>query len=140
MHRIEGRPDGLAPHDQAAEDVGVEVGQARPQPDVRRVRALCLHPDQVLDGLERGEPLAVEEQLAGERGAVERPGVEPFLRHAARYAVASARIGSPVPTAVPVDFGAPEPGAVGDRGAAAGGTPPTALSEHHHAARANWPR
>ena len=58
--------------------------EARPQPDVRSVRRLCLHPDQVLEGRRDRQRRAPEQELPRERRAVERTPAEPVAACAAR--------------------------------------------------------
>ena len=54
----------------------VERAQPRPEPDERFLRFLRLQAAQVRDGVEDRQVGAIEQQLPGERRAVERPGVE----------------------------------------------------------------
>ena len=62
------------PVGERAVEVGrVEVGQPIPQRDVDRRRLLALDGDDPMDGIDHVEPLASEQQLAAERGAVELP-------------------------------------------------------------------
>ncbi len=58
--------------DQAGQLVGVKALQPCPKPDVRRGGGLGLHADQVLDRVFGGEPLAAQQHLSLQRGAVER--------------------------------------------------------------------
>ncbi|OLD98046.1 MAG: hypothetical protein AUG91_09970 [Actinobacteria bacterium 13_1_20CM_4_69_9] len=60
----------------------LETGHARPDPDVRRRRPLCLHPREPLDHRHRGESLALEQQLARERRAIQLAHREHAVRHA----------------------------------------------------------
>jgi hypothetical protein len=55
---------------------GPEAVQPRPQAGVGLERLLRLQPDQVLDGREDRHPGPLQQQLAGQGGPVERPGVE----------------------------------------------------------------
>src|SRR4029078_13342700 len=48
-----------------------EPGERRQDPAFRRGRPLRLHPDKTLDRPERGEPAALQQQLARERGAIQ---------------------------------------------------------------------
>jgi len=52
----------------------VEVGDAVPQGDVRRRRFLGLHGHDATHRLGGGERLALQQQLAGQRGSVEPAG------------------------------------------------------------------
>ena len=71
--------DGTPVLQQTGQFLGVEVGQAGPQPDVRGEGDLGLHADQVLDGFEGGGGPAFEQPLALEGGAV--LGSQTQLRH-----------------------------------------------------------
>ncbi len=73
-------PDHAAVGDQRGQVIGAEPVQPGVQAVVGRERRLGLQPDQVLDGVHhlrgpvrfgRGQDLAVEQQLAGEQGAVD---------------------------------------------------------------------
>jgi hypothetical protein len=64
-------PHHLAVAQQPAQLLGVECGQSRPQPHVRRVRRLPLEADEVLHGLGHAQRRALQQVLAGERGAPE---------------------------------------------------------------------
>ncbi|GAA1693660.1 hypothetical protein GCM10009680_36610 [Streptomyces yatensis] len=69
-------PYQAAPAQQVREDGRVERAQPRPEPDERLLRLLCLHAAQVRDGVEDRYVGAIEQQLAGERGAAQRPVAE----------------------------------------------------------------
>ena len=64
-----------------------EAGQPRPQPDVRGQRGLGLQAGQVPDRLQGGQRGPVEQQLAVQRGAVQRPQAQPAVCHARAFAV-----------------------------------------------------
>ena len=64
-----------------------EAGQPRPQPDVRGQRGLGLQPGQVPDRLPGGQPGAVQQQLARQRGAVQRAQAQPAGTHPRAAAV-----------------------------------------------------
>ena len=66
------------PHDEAALDeagevVGMEVLEARPQPEVGAVGVLRLQPDEVLERVAHAQGLTTQQQLAFEERTVERP-------------------------------------------------------------------
>ena len=53
----------------AADSVsGVEAVEPRPEPDIRRKGRLCLHPDEVFDGVQRGHPVAARAASGGRAG------------------------------------------------------------------------
>ena len=62
--------------EKSIELIRIEPLEPRPQRDMRVGRHLRLQPDEVLDRRERVEPGPGEQQLAGERGAVQRPIAE----------------------------------------------------------------
>lgn len=62
--------------EQARQRGGVELAQPRPEPDERSLRLLGLQATEVRDGVEDGDVGPIEQGLAGERRAVERPGAE----------------------------------------------------------------
>ncbi len=64
-----------------------EAGQPRPQPDVRRQRGLRLQAGQAADRGEGGHRGPVEQELAVQRGAVQRPQAQPAVGHARAFAV-----------------------------------------------------
>ena len=68
-----GRPAEIRAADQFG---GVEVAQPRPQPDVRLERLLRLQSDEVLDGLDGGHGVAIEQELAGQQRPVQSPTSE----------------------------------------------------------------
>ena len=57
--------------DEASGGRRVEVGEARPQGEVRIARDLGLQADEAVDGLERSERAPLQQQLAGERRPTE---------------------------------------------------------------------
>ena len=61
-----------------------EARSARPDPDVRRLRRLRLHPDEMLDHAGRRQALPLEEELPCQGGPVELPGREDALRQCVR--------------------------------------------------------
>ncbi len=76
------------PHDGAVQQqlrelLRIEARQARPQPEVRVVRHLRLHPDEVLDGLECRGVGALEQALACERRPVQRARAQDVAAHQA---------------------------------------------------------
>ena len=81
-HQVEGPPHGDgADHppveQEPAEVVGHEAVEAAQQLVVGRPRGLGLQPDEVGDGVEGADRRAVEQELAGEGGPVQRPPVDP---------------------------------------------------------------
>jgi hypothetical protein len=70
------RPHHRAIVEGLLETLGFEVGQPRPQPDVRVLRLLSLHPGEALDRLGRLEVVPFEQQLPRQHGPVDRA-----LRH-----------------------------------------------------------
>ncbi len=77
--QVHGAAHQVGPHrapvgQQVREHRGVERAQPRPEPDERFLRFLRLQAAQVGDGVEHGQVGAFEQQLPGERRAVERPG------------------------------------------------------------------
>src|SRR5215213_1077115 len=77
-----GLEDG-ASRELALERLAPEARRARPDADVRRRRPLRLHSDQALDHRLRQESLPLEQQLPGERRAVQLAQREDTLGHAA---------------------------------------------------------
>ena len=75
----ERQPDGLTIDEQPPELVRVEAFDARPQADVRGKRPLRLEPEQQLGHVRGLRPRPLEQELAGERGAVQRPPAEHLL-------------------------------------------------------------
>ena len=69
-------PHHAPPGQQVREGRRVERAQPRPEPDERFLRFLRLQAAQVRDGVEDRQAGVVEQQLPGERRAVERPVVE----------------------------------------------------------------
>ena len=69
-------PHHAPPGQQVRERRRVERAQPRPEPDERFLRFLRLQAAQVRDGVEDRHVGAVEQQLPGERRAVQRPVVE----------------------------------------------------------------
>ena len=69
-------PHHLPPFEQLRERRRVEPAQPGPEPDERLLRLLRLQAAQVRDGVEDRQVGPVEQQLPGERGAVERAGVQ----------------------------------------------------------------
>jgi hypothetical protein len=69
-------PDDLALEQEAPELVRLEPVEPGPEAEVRIARDLGLQADEVLDGLERRELPALEEQLAREGRPVEGPARE----------------------------------------------------------------
>jgi hypothetical protein len=69
-------PHHAAPGQQVREHRRVERAQPRPEPDERFLRLLRLQAAQVPDGVEDQQVRAIEQQLPGQRRAVERPGVQ----------------------------------------------------------------
>ena len=65
------------------EVVGTETGEPGPQADVRRQRGLGLQAGQVGEGLAGRQSGRLQQELAGEGGAVQRPGGEPVSGHGA---------------------------------------------------------
>ena len=65
-------PDDGPIGDQVRQLVRAKGGKASPQTDVRGVRRLGLQGHELLDHLGRGAVRALEQRLAGERGAVQR--------------------------------------------------------------------
>ena len=95
-------PDGPPPLDQAGQLSGPEAVEPRPQRRVGVVRHLRLEADEVLHGVEDGHLGAAQQQLAGERGAVQGPRAERLDRHGAEAyhrrgppAAAGGRAGAP---------------------------------------------
>jgi hypothetical protein len=88
---VDGRPHHGRPHDAALEE---EIGErlrpesveSRPEREVRVARDLRLQTDEVLDGVERGSRIAMEEQLALERRTPESPRAEDVDRHSSAAA------------------------------------------------------
>ena len=66
-----------------------EAGQPRPQPDVRGQRGLSLQVGQVADRVPRRHRGPVEQQLAVQRGAVQRAQAQAVRGHARAAAVSS---------------------------------------------------
>ena len=76
-HQVDRRPhqrcpNGTALDDRRREGLRAKAVEPRPETDVRCERRLRLHPDEMLDGGQRGHRFAHEQHLAGEQGAVER--------------------------------------------------------------------
>jgi hypothetical protein len=69
--------------------VRTESGEPRPQPHVRGQRRLGLHPGQVRDRLAGGQRGPAQQQLALQRGAVQRAQAQAVGGHARAAAVAS---------------------------------------------------
>jgi hypothetical protein len=69
-------PDHRVPLDQAGQLVRVEPLEPRPQRDVGVVLLLRLERDQVLDHVDRGPPLAAEQELPLEQRPVQCSGVQ----------------------------------------------------------------
>ena len=92
-----GRSDEVdrAPHHDDADDgavdeesrqlVGPELLQAGPQAEVRVRRELRLHAHQMLDRVQRRSAGPLEQELAGEGGAVELAAGEPVRCHAGGF-------------------------------------------------------
>jgi hypothetical protein len=68
----EREPDDGPIGDQVGQLVGAKGPKARPQADIRGVRRLGLQRHELLDHLGHGPIRALEQRLAGERGAVQR--------------------------------------------------------------------
>ena len=64
-------PDQRTVLEQHADGHGIEVGESRPEGEVRIERVLRLEPDEVTHRLERGRGRPFEEQLPGERGSIQ---------------------------------------------------------------------
>ena len=64
-------PDQRTVREQHAHGHGIEVGESRPEGEVRIERVLRLEPDEVKHRLERGRGRPFEEQLPGERGSIQ---------------------------------------------------------------------
>jgi hypothetical protein len=67
----EGDPHRPPLGEQGRDILGPALGESGPQPHIPGVRSLRLQADEVLDGLQRGEVGAAQEQLPVEGGAVE---------------------------------------------------------------------
>jgi hypothetical protein len=65
--------DGSAPGDQVAQLLRAEVADARPERDVRVTGLLRLHPHEALDHLRGGRVRALQQPLALEQRAIQRP-------------------------------------------------------------------
>ena len=64
-----------------------EACQPRPQPDVRGQRGLRLQAGQAADRVEGGQRGPAEQELAVQRGAVQRSQAQPAVGHARAFAV-----------------------------------------------------
>ena len=71
-------PHELPALEQLRQRLRPEALEPRPERRVRVVRHLRLHADEVLDGRERRQRRPLEQELARERGAVQRPVAQHF--------------------------------------------------------------
>jgi hypothetical protein len=83
---VEGRTHDDDAHDPPVEEelpeaFGSEPIEPRPQRGVRVQRQLRLEADEVLDRIESGHVRAPEQQLALERGPVQRPPTQDLVAH-----------------------------------------------------------
>src|SRR6185436_12440567 len=70
------QPHHLPLHQQRRQLVGAEAAQARPQGVVGRLGRLRLQPHQVVDDVDRRHRPALQEELTGQQGPVQRPGLQ----------------------------------------------------------------
>jgi hypothetical protein len=94
---VDGAAHEVCPHhpsldQQVREDRRVERTQPRPEPDERLLRFLRLEPAEVRDGVGHRNVGAIEQQLPGQRGAVERAVIENGGGHETTIAGKAVRI------------------------------------------------
>jgi hypothetical protein len=80
--QVDGRPHQRHPHHPALDQRGrqrvrPEAGHAAPQPDIGRVGGLGQEAHQVFERVLYGKRAALQQQLARQRGPVERPPADP---------------------------------------------------------------
>ena len=118
--QVDRRPHEGDPHDPAVEHQIGELGRREaldpaPQPEVRGVRGLRLHPDQVCHGVDGAAAVAAQQQLPGQQRPVQRAPGEHGSGAASRHPGILAHAGPPQGRAA---AGRPEKG--GDRQRARG--------------------
>jgi hypothetical protein len=100
MHRVQrdphqGRLDDGAVGEGLVQLRGLEPGHPVPQRDVRRRRVLRLDRDDAVNRLRHGQPLAVQQELPGQRRAVQLTGGEAHARIVPPPAAARVRMPRP---------------------------------------------